>query len=470
MKKTASLRWIMKIWPRAKKNLSSSQSLQGYASQYCYIRPLREQLLQRINEPSRKIIMIWGARQSGKSTLIKQTLSNYDGYAHYINFDDFDREEALSEFPKIRKIAKLFPDDIKSSWMRHHWKKARRIGKKNDKRSLLVIDEIQLLDNWSQKVKGAWDMDYFHDENIQIILLGSSPHLLQKGLSESLLGRYKNFRSPHWSYTEMSAAFGLSLDEYIFYGGYPGGAEYIDQASDKRWREYIHSSVVTNNLKRDVFHYIHIEEPEVLKALYDTASKQSGRIIGLDKIRKPLQGGKQVVFLRYLEVLSHVFLLTALPLYRGEEELTDQLGTKVKFQVYNTALTTIRYHHSLSEMKEKPQNTLWGRFVESAVGAHLLNTSAFDDVIYYWRNDKAEPHHEVDFVIRSDGGTTAIEVKSGRIDRPRKSGEGLRAFARTFPHVSRCLLVGDGGDVSLEEFFSQPATHWCQNRSTSTGY
>ena len=89
---------------------------------------------------------------------------------------------------------------------------------------VLVIDEIQKIGNWSEAVKKEWDDDTFYARNIKVLLLGSSRVTLERGLSESLAGRFEEIRMCHWSYTEMKECFGLSLDKYLFYGGYPGAA------------------------------------------------------------------------------------------------------------------------------------------------------------------------------------------------------------------------------------------------------
>jgi hypothetical protein len=88
---------------------------------------------------------------------------------------------------------------------------------------------------------------------------------------------------------------------------------------------------------------------------------------------------------------------------------------------------------------------LWGRLVENAVGAHLLNhLQALPFEVTYWRHRR----DEVDYVVRGPSGTWAIEVKSGR---PRAL-PGIRAFRRSNPDA-RALVLGSGG-LPLEEFFA----------------
>ncbi|MDE2793469.1 MAG: DUF4143 domain-containing protein, partial [Gemmatimonadota bacterium] len=120
-----------------------------------------------------------------------------------------------------------------------------------------------------------------------------------------------------------------------------------------------------------------------------------------------------------------------------------------KLNVLNTALMTMPLTGSFDETRA--DRTLWGRIVESAVGAHLHNTAGRKARLYHWR----EGPHEVDFVLSRGPNLKGIEVKSG-------AGAGRRrgrvAFRERFPGA-RTLLVGARG-VPLEDFLSQSAVYW----------
>ena len=423
-----------------------------------YERSLKEELLASIhrNPSTRRMIMFQGGRQAGKTTVIHQVLAHYKGPSQYLNLDFYEEEEALEEFPELEKYQ---PQSRRKMWMIHHWRRAREVAQQSSLPFVLVLDEIQRLENWTQKVKGRWDEDYWHSYNVQIILLGSSPHLLQKGLSEGMNGRFINLYNPHWSYSEMSDAFGFSLDEYLFYGGYPGAAEELQAGGLEAWRSYMTESVVEPNLNRDVFSLITVDEPEVFRQLYTKGAQQSGTVYGFDKIRKDLQGGRQSVLIRYLEIMDKVFMLATLPNYElGRRPFDSGSSDKRKFQVYNNALLNISHNDTLDEAKARNKGAHWGRVVESAVGAHLLNTKRSIDSVYYWRrNDKIE----VDFVVTYNAAAVAIEVKSGSHKSLNQSHKGLEVFRDHFPECTHTYLIGQGGNVSLEEFLSKPASYWC---------
>ena len=88
-------------------------------------------------------------------------------------------------------------------------------------------DEVQKIVGWSETVKRLWDEDMAAGCNLKVILLGSAPLLIQRGLTESLAGRFEILHLPHWTFSEMRSCFGWNLDTYLFHGSYPGAAPLI---------------------------------------------------------------------------------------------------------------------------------------------------------------------------------------------------------------------------------------------------
>ena len=405
----------------------------------------KDTILDRLKEEPHHMMMYWGPRQSGKTTLIKQVLAAYPGESLYINVDEFNEEIEGKQFPQIEKVR---PEGRRAAWMLYCWDHMRRRARKSQKTVVFVIDEVQKIDDWSRRVKGMWDRDRMDSNAIHIILLGSSPHLLQKGLSESLHGRYYQIKSYHWCYAEMSQAFGFSLDEFIYYGGYPGAAKLIHK--NKEWRQYVRTSIINNNIHGDVLGLLDIEHPKILKKLYEIGSKYSAQIFEFQKISAATQGGRQPLLEEYLDILERVYMLTGL--FSWANSMHRRSGSP-KFQVLNNALMSCTHGYTLEEAKADQE--YWGRLVESAVGAHILNS--YDDPsaqLYYWRQNG----HEVDFVVERGPKLVAIEVKSGR---KVKAHEGMHEFQRRF-QPTKTLVVGTGG-IPLEEFFSISAEKWCES-------
>ncbi|RPH35029.1 ATP-binding protein [bacterium] len=313
--------------------------------------------------------------------------------------------------------------------------------------ALLIVDEIQKVPGWSETVKRLWDEDTAARVNLKVLILGSAPLLIQKGLTESLTGRFEIVRLTHWSYEEMHDAFGWSLDQHIFFGGYPGAAGIIDD--EKRWKRYILDAMIETTLARDLLELNRVDKPALLRQLFQVGCAYSGQVLSYTKILGQLQdAGNTTTLAHYLELLASAGMLVGLHKFAGQK--VRQRGSSPKFQVLNNALVSARSELLLEQAKA--DRSFWGRLVESAVGAHLFNECAKEGLeLFYWR----EGDKEVDFVVKHGRSLTAIEVKTGA-----EGGTlpGMAEFARAF-HPKRMLLVGSGG-IGIEEFLAGPINRW----------
>lgn len=391
-----------------------------------YIRRQFTTLKERILEPRKFMQVVAGPRQVGKSTLVGQVLEQVN-------------------IPHKMEVADAV-DTNDSDWIRRIWEAARMtMALRGLAEYLLVIDEVQKIANWSEVVKREWDTDTRNKVNLKVVLLGSSRLLLRKGMTESLAGRYELIRMPHWSLREMHDAFGVTLDEYIYYGGYPGPAHLMKD--ERRWRKYIKDSLVAPAIEKDVILTSNIYKPALMKQLFELGCTYSAEIVSLTKLMGQLQDAGNVTTLAgYLEILDECALLTGLQKYAKDE--ARKRGSVPKYQVYNNALLTA--YKGRGFISDRTDTRIWGRWVESAVGAHLLSMAdELDYEVYYWRETsrmKDEKDKEVDFIIVNGGEVTAIEVKSGR----RGMNSGLPTFVEAF-RPKRSFVVGTDG-VSLEDF------------------
>lgn len=379
------------------------------------------ELKSRLSEPKDKIQTVSGPRQVGKSTMVKQVLQEIDIPYLSVSADNVPKTDTF--------------------WISEMWTTARaRMKAANAPEFLLVIDEVHKLDNWSEAVKKEWDDDVRNDINMKVVILGSSRLLLKDGLTESLAGRYELIRMPHWSYNEMREAFAMDLDQYIYFGGYPGGAKYIKD--ERRWRRYIKDSIIAPAIERDILTTKIIYKPILMRQLFDLGCMYSGKELSLNKMLGQLQDAGNVTTLAgYLNTLGEGRLLCGLQKYAQDE--ARKYNSVPKLMVYNTALLTAQTSTTFHKTFTMP--ALWGRWVESAVGAYLLNQAdEYDYKLYYWR----ENNDEVDFVIEYSGQHIAIEVKSGR----RGANEGLKTFTNKF-HPQQSFVVGTDG-VPIEEFLT----------------
>lgn len=362
-----------------------------------------------------------GPRQVGKSTLVRQVVQELT-------------------IPYSVEVADAV-DTKDSDWIRRIWEGARTtMTLRGEQERLLVIDEIQKIDNWSEVVKREWDEDTRRHIQLKVVLLGSSRLLLKKGLTESLAGRFELIRLGHWSYHEMHEAFGMTLDQFIYFGGYPGAAPLVED--EKRWRKYIKDSLVAPSIEKDVLMTSTIYKPALMKQLFELGCGYSAEMLSLTKLMGQLQDAGNVTTLAaYLELLDQCTLLKGLQKYAHDD--ARKRSSIPKYQVYNNALLTT--YKGRSFLTDRTDTQLWGRWVESAIGAHLIGSAEeLDYQIFYWR----ESSLEVDFILVNKGKVTAIEVKSGR----RGMNSGLPAFAKAF-HPHKSFVVGTGG-VSIEDFLS----------------
>lgn len=408
------------------------------------------QLLQsRLQEVPRFITIVAGPRQVGKTTLVRQAIA--DVGHQFVSVDPSGESPKLPWDSPGTYIQEAEGAPRNTSWLIRTWQAARTkceaFKLKNPERPfVLVLDEIQKITRWPDTVKGLWDADRAQNLPMHVVLLGSSPLLIQKGLTESLTGRYELIRAAHWSFTEMHHAFDFSLNQYVYFGGYPGSAPLIHD--EERWRNYVLASLVQPSIETDILQMARVDKPALLKQLFTLGAIYSGQILALGKVKGQLQdAGNETTLAGYLDLLGNAGLLTGLQKYHVGA--ARKRASAPKFNVLNTALMSSATPYTFAQAQA--DRSYWGRLVESAVGAHLCNTARPNEEISYWR----ESPHEVDFVINDAMRRTAIEVKSGA-----SAGAlgGMDAFAKHHPG-SQSLLVGAGG-VELTEFLSYPLTHW----------
>lgn len=386
-----------------------------------YKRKQFEEVLNRINEPRDRIQVIVGPRQVGKSTLITQVLEECT-----LPYDNYSADDVAG---------------VSANWLAQIWEAQRmKMLSRGESKRLLVIDEVQKIRNWSETVKAEWDRDTREKRELTVVLLGSSRMWIEKGLTESLAGRFELIRLSHWTYLEMKECFGWTLQQYVYYGGYPGAARYIN--NDTRWRNYVKDSLIEPSISKDILMDTKIMKPQLLRQLFEIGSDYSGELLSLTKVAAQLQDAGNVTTLAsYLHLLDECGLLCGLQKYAEDD--ARKYNSVPKFQVHNNALRNVYADEEFAEMIENPQ--AWGRYVESAIGAYLVSQAQiYDYKVYYWR-DKAD---EVDYVLVRRKKKIAIEVKSGR----RTINNGLPKFAETY-HPHKSLVVGSGG-LSFEEFLT----------------
>lgn len=393
-----------------------------------YQRPQFQVLANRLAEPRRFIQVVAGPRQVGKTTLVGQVCEACAVPVHFASADE----------PTLRG----------PEWIAQQWEIGRLLqGGQAAQAAILVLDEVQKIPAWSEAVKRLWDEDTRRKTALKVILLGSSPLLIQRGLSESLAGRFEVLHLPHWSAREMGEAFGWTVPQSIFYGGYPGAAALV--GDHERWVRYVRDSLIETTLARDVLLMSRVDKPALLRRMFELGCRYSGQILSYTKMIGQLQdAGNTTTLAHYLELLSAAGLLTGLSKYAGE--VVRSRGSSPKFQVLDMALFSAMAGYRFDQAQADREH--WGRLTESAVGAHLANAAATGKIeLFYWR----ERNCEVDFVVRAGRTLIAIEVKSGRAQDVLP---GMQAFNQAFK-PDRLLLVGGDG-LAVADFLTMPVESW----------
>ncbi|MEK7847106.1 MAG: ATP-binding protein [Nitrospinota bacterium] len=394
-----------------------------------YNRPIYKTLLSRLKEPRKFLQVLAGPRQVGKTTLIRQVIEALNIPSHYASADE----------PTLKSAV----------WIEQQWEIGRLQARRSEKKgeALLVLDEVQKVSGWSEIVKRLWDEDTANKIRLKIVLLGSSPLLIHRGLTESLAGRFEIIPISHWSFSEMKEAFGWNVEQFIYFGGYPGAAGLID--NQERWSRYIIDSLIETTISRDILLMTRVDKPALLRRLFLLGCDYSGQILSYQKMLGQLQdAGNTTTLAHYLELLAGAGMLTGLQKFAGKQ--IKQRGTSPKLQVLNTALMTAQSHTSFEAAMTNRE--YWGRLAETAIGAHLVNgTIGTKAEVFYWR----ERGKEVDFVLRLGKTIVAIEVKSGR---SKDTLAGMETFSSLFKPQKKLLVGGSG--ISIEEFLSTAVMEW----------
>lgn len=379
-------------------------------------------LKSRMAEPRRRMQIVMGPRQVGKSTLVGQFTEGIS-----VPFDFF-AADGVNRFD--------------SSWIPNKWQQVRmRMDIHSEQEHILIIDEVQKIRGWSEQVKKEWDEDSRSHRNLKVILLGSSRLLLQKGLEESLEGRFETIKMGYWDWQEMHEAFGFSMDEYVYFGGFPGLAP--DIQDEDRWRSLMEDSIISPILTRDILEIEEIRNPALLRQVFELACIESAKELSLTKMQGTMNSGTVPTIKNYLDILNKSMIVQ--PLQNYSPSRVKEKQSVPKMQVFNNAFRNRFGSFSFDEARVDPAE--WGRLVESAVGAHLANRAMTDDYeLFYWRNERRQ---ECDYVLRKGQALVAIEVKSGSVDKT----VGFEKFKEQFAdNVTAAFIVGPHA-LPLEDFF-----------------
>ncbi|MGZ3743149.1 MAG: ATP-binding protein [Pseudobdellovibrionaceae bacterium] len=347
-----------------------------------YINNLRDNIITN----NGLIQVLLGPRQVGKTTSILKLIEDYFvDQAHYTSAD------------------KVFNAD--AHWIKEQWAIA-LVEKK-----LLVIDEIQKCYNWAEVIKSLYDETKRKKLRVRCVLLGSSSLEIQKGLTESLTGRFQLNQAYHWNFMESKEAYGLSFQEYLKFGGYPGSYQFI---KDRAWVDYVKNSIIGTVIEKDILQFQTVKNPSLFRQAFDILMAYPAQEISYTKLLGQLQEKGNVELIKnYIAMYEGAFLVKALEKFSAKVIKTKSSSPKI------LPLAPCLYYLTVRDEYENDEK---GRVFELVVGAQLVRTG---EEIFYWR----EGQSEVDYILKVGRKVFAVEVKSGR----KKSSKGIEAFVKQYP-------------------------------------
>lgn len=399
-----------------------------------FLRQQTKTLIQRLGKPGTLLQIIVGPRQVGKTTAIRQTLAALEkkGFTPLLASAD-----AIAAPPL--------------EWISAQWDKASALAR-SGKPVVLAFDELQKVPGWSEIVKSHID----RNANLppkhrpRVILSGSSALLIERGLTESLAGRFELIRFPHWSFPEMHAAFTLSLREYLATGGYPKIREFHGEPA--RFQEYVRDSIIEPVLNKDILLLHPVNKPALLRRLFEFSCYHPAEVVSLQKMLGQLTDkGNVTTIADYLHLLSKAFLVA--PIQKYSQEILRIRASSPKLIVMAQALVSSVRNTQAKNISGSSE--LLGRLTENAVGAALVRLAAqYGGEVFYWR----ERDLEVDYILKLSGKVLAIEVKSGRA---KETHIGLSAFLSRNKEAKGIIISDTSGaksqkSLSLGDFFRAP--------------
>lgn len=364
-----------------------------------------------------------GPRQTGKSTMVAQALARSGAVAHSVSSDE-------AQNPSV-------------DWIEREWAVARALTEDRSRGVILCLDEIQNVPGWERCVKALYDRDRREGTPVRAVLSGSSSLLLHRGMEDSLMGRFEIIPCTHWTYRECREAFGFTLEDFLYFGGYPGAAPFA--SDERRWRSCVRDAIIEPTISKDVLEMTEVRKPALMRALFGLGCAHSGQELSYNKMLGQLQdNGNTVTIAHYLDLLGKAGMISAIPKFSNKE--LKKRRSSPRLMVHDTSLMTARSDRGRETLLGDSEAR--GHLVESAVGAYLLGKSFREGFeVMWWR----EGVKEVDFVVRDGSRLSAIEVKSGA--EPGQSG--MADFLDANPGAKRIVVGGAAaGACEIGEFLA----------------
>ncbi len=337
-----------------------------------YYRDILKEIGQQLKRP--EIILLFGARQTGKSTLL-ELLSKEHGDLKILDCEQPVVYDALHDI-NIPKIKALF-----------------------DEKESVAFDEAQTIPEIGKILKLLYDDK---KSKTRLIATGSSSFELSNKIGEPLTGR--SFKLFPLSIHEISAQKGWqyfleNLEEFLLYGTYPG----VVDLNTKEKRDKL-LSLSNDYLFKDIFKFEQLRNPGVLRKLLKAIALQVGNLVSYQELAT-LTGISRQTVVRYLNLLEKSFIIFRLGSFSGN--LRNELRKRQKYFFYDTGIRNAIINNFAGMADRSDAGAIWENFCVSEIIKANSNNRLFSN-FYFWRTyDGAE----IDLVEERDGKIIAWEFK-----------------------------------------------------------
>ncbi len=323
----------------------------------------------------RKAVIILGARQTGKTTLIKKIVKESEVPSLILNADLPIVQQQLQN-PSISGLKQIFGEA-----------------------KLVFIDEAQRIINIGVTLKIIID----ELEDIQLIVTGSSALELSNNINEPLTGRKLEYRLFPISWQELLNHLGYlealsQLEQRIIFGMYP---DVINSSGNER---EVLSNLSQSYLYKDIIAFQQIRRPEFVQKLLQALAFQIGKEVSYNELSTLLQLDRKTI-INYIDLLEKAFIIFRLPTF--SRNLRNELSSKIKIYFYDTGIRNalIEDYRPLELRPDK--GSLWENFIISErlksnhYGRRFVNS-------YFWKTHQKQ---EIDLIEETDGQISAFEIK-----------------------------------------------------------
>lgn len=365
-------------------------------------RTIQESIKQNLFK--QKVILLIGARQIGKTTLLRELIKDCPEKSLWLNADELDIKQLLETANTSTQLLQLFGDA-----------------------KLIIIDEAQQVENIGLKLKLIIDTN----PNLQVIATGSSAFDLLQKSNEPLTGRKKEYHLYPISFSEMVQHTSLLeekrlLEHRLLYGSYP---EVINNPGNEK---EVLKEIANSYLYKDLLRYEEIKKSSVIDKLLLALALQVGSEVSYNELAKTIGNINSATVEKYIDLFEKAFVVFKLNAL--SRNLRNEIKKTKKIYFYDNGIRNAIINNFNPLALRSDKGALWENFLlserlkKNSYTKHFCNT-------YFWRTfDQAE----VDYIEEYDGALHLYEFKwkGSRLKMP-------ESLLKSYPVASSEIVDSD---------------------------